>query len=288
MQDVDCIAIDWLTDRAVAAASSGSPDPYGLRLLLRRYATEGRDDLADTIGLGLAAALEGTATHDEARAEDWLTLFVEAASLSDDDRLPRAAGELVRILRQRWGRESNVESLTRSVDACLAASQLVGREEIVSTAVDELERIIAAAYRPGAGVAHDIADAEGTRGRLADQVRAASALLTAYERTRRLPYAMLAEELMQSARRTLWDEECGGFLDRRAKPFVINCDAARVLCRLAALHDAEDYQQTAVVAAGADYRRDAHRTLAALGSSYRDQGAAGAIFGLAINECFMR
>jgi uncharacterized protein YyaL (SSP411 family) len=59
---------------------------------------------------------------------------------------------------------------------------------------------------------------------------------------------MMAEELAHYAVRTMWDDEKGGFFDRaepdehervglmrqRLKPFVTNCDAARVLRRLAA------------------------------------------------------
>ena len=104
---------------------------------------------------------------------------------------------------------------------------------------------------------------------------------------------MLAEELMQFARHALWDEGDGGFYDRsdaaptpaREKPFALNCEAARVLCRLAALHDAKEYSAIAVLAPGADYRRDAARTLASLESRYREHGAAGAVYALALSEC---
>src|SRR5437763_155735 len=78
------------------------------------------------------------------------------------------------------------------------------------------ERIGGRSYGPGEGI-----------GDYADHVRAAGALLTAYETTGRLPYAMLAEELMQSSKRT----------SASNRPYVIECEAARVLCRLAALHD---------------------------------------------------
>src|SRR5262245_53765923 len=57
---------------------------------------------------------------------------------------------------------------------------------------------------------------------------------------------MVAEEVAHYLLRTLWDGEDGGFIDRatpiagedvgllrtRLKPFVSNCDAARVLLRL--------------------------------------------------------
>src|SRR6185295_5322438 len=51
----------------------------------------------------------------------------------------------------------------------------------------------------------------------------------------------------------------------RASPtsFITHCDAARVFCRLAALHDDADYRKAAVIASDADYRGDAARILAA-------------------------
>src|SRR5207344_999318 len=93
------------------------------------------------------------------------------------------------------------------------------------------------AYQPG----------EGVRGGLINQVRAASALLTAFEITGRLPYSMLAEELMQTAGRTAPD---GPDPDT----IVVHCEAARVLCRLATLHDDAGYRNSAIIAPGADYR----------------------------------
>ena len=42
---------------------------------------------------------------------------------------------------------------------------------------------------------------------LRDQIRSASAFLTAFELTGRLPYSMLAEELLQVARATPWDDD---------------------------------------------------------------------------------
>ena len=61
-------------------------------------------------------------------------------------------------------------------------------------AIDELEHAVAASYRPGEGLVGS-GPAAG-RGSADDHVRAASALLTAFEMTGRLPYSMLAEELI--------------------------------------------------------------------------------------------
>jgi hypothetical protein len=94
---------------------------------------------------------------------------------------------------------------------------------------------------------------------------------------------MLAEELMQFARRRWWDEERGGFHANPA-PFVSNCESVRVLCRLAALHEDADYRKAAVVAHQSDYADDAKRTLESLGLSYRDQGLDAARYGIALGE----
>ena len=150
-------------------------------------------------------------------------------------------------------------------------------------AIDELERVVAACLSARRRRLADVRPAGLPRGRLVDQTSAASALLTAFECTSRLPYSMLAEELMQFARRTLWDADGGGFFDgdSGAKPFALNCEAASVLCRLALLHGSDDYQRVAVVASDADYRRDAGRILQWLAPAAPELGLAGAVYGLA-------
>src|SRR6185436_20821472 len=98
----------------------------------------------------------------------------------------------------------------------------------------------------------------------------------------RIPYAMLAEELMQFARRTLWDEAAAAFasapgaLDR---PFALNCLAASVYDRLARLHADDEYRAVAVIAAGADYRGDAARILSAQSTAVDDLGVERAWYG---------
>jgi hypothetical protein len=294
-------AIEWLTDRALEAIARGDAiDPCALTLLLRRYVATETAALGDAIGLALARALEPAdpngrdAAHGDA---EWLLLFVEAAAVSDDARVQDAVADLVSRIRGAWRRVKEVDQLAWSIDACLVASDVFDPRQLVPAAVDELERVVSAAYRPGEGVAHDVDRPDGARGQLGDQVRTASALLTAYASTGRLPYAMLAEELVQFARRALWAGDGGGFFDRastdeppagREKPFVLNCEAARVLCRLAALHDAKEYSDVAVLAPDADYRRDAERTLDAVAPRYRDRGVAGAIYAVALGECLMR
>ena len=285
---MDGAAIEWVTDAVLQALARDEPlTAPALTFLLRRYAATARDDLRDALEPALARAVEGPpsgASCDE-RAE-WLTLFVEATTVSTDERLRVAAADLISSLEREWGHVTSVDQAAASIDACLAASDVFNPRRLVQHAIDELERVVGAAYRPGEGVAHVVDEPRGARGRLDDHVRCASALLTAYSRTGRLPYSMLAEELTQFARRTLWDDQDGGFRDTPpgTKPFALNCEAARVLCRLAGLHQQDDYRKAAVLASDADYLRDAARTLASQTPAYQQFGPLSAVYGLALVE----
>jgi hypothetical protein len=273
-------AIESATDAVLRALARDEPSTARpLLLLLRRYTATGRDDIRDALEPALARALDCWRDAAAVDVANWSSLFVEAARASHDDRLLAAADEAATVLRRTWGREADAELLAAGIEACIAS------ESFVQEAIDELERLVAAAYRPGEGVADGVGRAAAPRGRLASQVATASALLTAYTRTGRLPYSMLAEELMQYARRTLWDDELGGFRDRTGdKPFTLNCDAARVLCRLAALHGRDDYQRAAVVAPDADYVHDAARTLESLLRARPTTPIESAAFGVALGE----
>lgn len=165
------------------------------------------------------------------------------------------------------------------LDVCLAATAVSDDERLAtvvrsSTAatIDDLERVVSVRYQPGEG----LADAD-----LAEHVRSASALLIAYGITGRLPYSMLAEELVQTARRRWWDDASGLF----GTDFVSNCQAVRVLSRLSALHADPEYIQTAVVARDSTCGMDARRILAALEPMYRAHSTAAAWYGLALLDC---
>jgi uncharacterized protein YyaL (SSP411 family) len=251
---------------------------------LRRYAATFRDDLRDALGSALARALEAASVErDSRRCSEWLVLFVEASALADDDRLRPAADALAGALRALWPSRGDVSPAMRSVDACLSAASDDNANALVPAAIDELERVVGLAYAPGEGLTHAIHDPSGEAGDLGDHVAAISALLTAHAVTGRLPYSMLAEELMQFARRTWWDEVRGGFPANPAH-FVSSCESVRVLCRLAALHEDADYRKAAVVARQSDYADDARRTLESLGLSYRSQGLDAALYGIALDE----
>jgi hypothetical protein len=250
-------------ERAVLAALDGgaAADADALLFLLRRAQTTAGDGLVDRVGEALAAALPEAdrALTVPARAA-WVALLVETRQLSDDDRLDRTLARLVPLLQAQWSATA-IGDAALAIEATLHAVTLPAFRSIAADAIDHLERLIATAYRPGSGV-----------GATSDQVRTASALLTAYGLSGRLPYPMLAEELMQSARTALPSD------------FTTTCIAARVLCRLAALHDDAGYRAAAVLAPQAAYRADAVRLLESVALDAQARGAGGAIYGIALLE----
>jgi hypothetical protein len=274
LESIIAAVLDALA-RARADKAGGGPDPAALTFLLRHYLASDRDDLRDALGEALAPAFARAGGETRSlECAAWLTLFAEASAISDDDRLPAAAGALIADLRRAWPSTTIVEHGMASVDACLRAANLADPGEIVPAAIDELERIVGHAYQPGDGIAHTIHAHARARGSLGDHVRSASALLTAFEISGRLPYSMLAEELTQTARR-----EVDG-----APDFAARCEVCRVLCRLAALHDDEAYRGAAVVAPDVDYRADAERMLTALASDHVAHESGAGAYGLALLE----
>ena len=166
-------------------------------LLLRGYLATGRDDLGDALGVALAQALVRADADTTALGRAaWLTLFVEASIIADDERLLPAAAALSAALQASW------PTLTRIAERVGAGRGVSARRRrsfpatsLVPRAIDELEHAVGASYRPGDGLRRAASRAAG-RGSAEDHVRAASALLTAFELTGRLPYSMLAEELI--------------------------------------------------------------------------------------------
>jgi hypothetical protein len=283
-------AIEWVTGTVLAALEVGDAvDATALIFLLRRFRETDRDDLRAALEPALAHGLERQATAESiADRAAWLTLFAEALTVSADHRLLEAATTLLGSLRGDWGRTAEVEAASVSIDASLRACGVLDLPSIAPDAVDELERIVAAVYRPGQGLAHSVHDRGNATGRLADHISLSSALLTAYQISGRLPYSMLAEELVQIARRTHWSDLAGCFetavVDRQ-DAFRLNCEASRVLCRLAALHNDQAYRAAAVIHADAAYAGDAARILRAQESVSREYGVQSAAYGLALSEC---
>jgi uncharacterized protein YyaL (SSP411 family) len=133
------------------------------------------------------------------------------------------------------------------VSATLRAAEVMDDTALGEFALKSLERLVVACYRPGEGIAHCLDGRPSVRGLLDDQIAMAAAHLDAHAATGNVVYEMMAQELAHYAVRTMWDEARGGFFDRsepevaeriglmreRLKPFAANCDAARVLKRLA-------------------------------------------------------
>jgi hypothetical protein len=260
-EDVISAAVESVSRVVLDALAGGeAPTPEALRLLLRGYAATGRDDFREALETGLARALEIAADSSSESAAPWLILFAEAADASDDARVRAAAADLASRARMVWGATRSLSLSAACVDACLRAKlELRG-------AVDELERLIGIAYEPGAGVG----------GSLEDEMSIAGALLTAFIVTGRLPYAMLAEELVQHTRRE--------HLARPDISFAASCETAAILARMAALHSDDDYRAAAVISPAARYQDDAAVILERLAADAPARGLAGAAYALAAGE----
>ncbi len=132
--------------------------------------------------------------------------------------------------------------------AALHAAHAFQDDALGAFALTSLERLLSACYKPGDGVARYVDGRTRVAGFLEDQLAVARACLDAHEATGNVVYEMMAEELARHAMRTMWDEECGAFVDRTPPPseeaigllrrplwpFAANCDGAIVLRRLAA------------------------------------------------------
>ena len=253
MQDTHAAELDIVAARAAEAiAREEVVDAAVPAFLLRRYLGTDVTELRETLGMALAQALALAAAETTVIGRSaWLTLLVEATAVADDDRILPAAVELIAGLRAAWPAQSRIDEASASVEACLRAAEIVDAAGLVQDSIDQLERIVGGSYRPGDGLVRERGGIR-VRGSLDDHARAASALLTAFDLTGRLPYSMLAEELIVFARRE-------PSLDAGLE---VHCAAARVLCRLAVLHDDPGYRGAAVIAGSANYRAEAAWILA--------------------------
>ena len=266
-------ALDAITETVLQAELRGETiGPAAITFLLRRYLATGRDDIRPALERSLTAAIETHRTQSEPALAEWIRMFAEAVAMTDDPRVVGTIVEGVAALRQTWPSRGSIAEAMQTVDACLSAADY-SASDLVPAAVDELERVVCYVYRPGEKIARSLSRPDEADGMLIDHVCAASALLTAYLVTGRLPYSMLAEELIRAAR-PLLDE--GGF--------AAQCECARVFCRLAVLHSDAEYRAAAVIARDSDYRDEARRLLESLFPSYGEHGAAAAIYGVAIDD----
>jgi uncharacterized protein YyaL (SSP411 family) len=286
-------------------------------------------ELADIVEITLdkLSALwdpEGGGFYRYADGEDWsdpgaektlednaalLHVYVEAAMRRQSDEFPQRAAQIVRWVKAALsdpadGGFYNAQSgdivdrslyVDRNADmaaALLRAAALFDDPWLRDFALKSLETVVLRGYRPGGGTAHVASpgDPEPVTGLLTDQIRVASALIWAHAVTERLPYSMLAAELMQFAIRTMWDEQADGFRDRASidqrtelgllresvMPFALNCEAACVLDRLATLTGDRSYHDRAVAILGT------------FASEYRQHDLFGAPYALAVREIVER
>ena len=296
--------LDEIARLVLAAIAREEPlTPAAVTVLLRHYVAHGRDEVATGLSAALAFALDrrpSDTLSDDRPA--WLSVFVEAQSVSDDERIGVEVAALADALRREWPTPAGVAQAMRSIAACLDAAGIAPRVQkdppvgdgLLAAAIDELERIVGRAYEPGEGLSR--APGSDARGTLEDHVHTAVALLAGYRVTGRLPYSMLAEELMRFARRCWWSDVAGCFLETDAPEaatdelVAVNCDAVRVLSRISALHADPEYRQAVVVADGSEGVTnfgDADRILLWLGRCYRAHRANGAVapeYAIALGE----
>lgn len=169
------------------------------------------------------------------------------------------------------------------VSAALQAARVMEDDGLRTFALKSLERVVLRHYRPGAGVAHCIEEGLEVRGLLDDQIAMASAHLDAYDVTGDIVYEMMAEELGRQAIIACRDPS-GGFFDRAPanqdigllrlplKPFVANCEAARMLRRLS------------VVSGDDEFAALADEALQAVAAQAFSQGPLAAHYVLAMRE----
>jgi len=218
-----------------------------------------------------------------------LDLYVYAGTVASNERWFARAVDLVHFIERKLIAANGAWRFTESAEpgrqfsdangvaasAMLHAARVFDDEALGKRAIEALERVLLASYKPGGGVAHS---ATGVRGLLTDHVSMATATLDAWESTGNVVYRMMAEELMHFAVRTMWDGDRGGFFDRAVedndppgvppcrplKPFVLNCEAAIVLRRLAeALNESVFGKQAVEALAAVSGRAASHGPLAA-------------------------
>jgi uncharacterized protein YyaL (SSP411 family) len=203
-----------------------------------------------------------------------LAIYAEASAALGVERYRERAGDVLRYVQtwladqvdggwygsQRAGTAQAADGVVytaanaRMASAALRAAELLDDTALGEFAVKSLERVVLACYRPGQGIAHGFDGESSVRGLLDDQLATAAALLDAHTATGNIVYEMMAQELAHYAVRVMWDDERGGFFDRsvpeptevglmrtRLKPFVANCEAARVLKRLAGVKGDHDF-----------------------------------------------
>lgn len=269
-----CVRADWTepaTEKLLGVNAAV------LRLLLEREGEEYRERAAHLIRY-VRRTLVG-------RPDGRAVFF--ASQRADPDYYRQAAAG-ARRAPPAVDRALYADRTAQMARAWARAATVLRDEALLADAVDALEHVVAGSYERGGGIAHRAGDTEGTagavRGLLRDQVEAAAALLDLYAVTDREVYFDMAQELMHFCLRRLWDQAAGGFRDRvhaaddvgllrePVYPFAPNCDAARVLLRLARLSGQPAFRDHAVLA------------LASQAAAARAHGPDAAPYALALQD----
>ena len=223
-----------------------------LRLFLEREEEDYREQAADLIGY-VRRTLAGAGAEDAG--------FFASQQGDPAYYRPRAEGEPPSGAPPPVDRAIYADGAALMARAFARGSEVFGDSSLLEHAVGALEHVVASTYERGGGIAHRAGAPSGVRGLLADQVRASAALLDLYALTDRDAYLDVAQELMHFAIQRLWDAAGGGgFLDRvhapddvgllrePVRPFAANCEAARVLLRLARITGDPAFRERAVAA----------------------------------------
>jgi uncharacterized protein YyaL (SSP411 family) len=172
--------------------------------------------------------------------------------------------------------------------AALHAARIFNDDGLRQCALRSLERIVLEHYKPGRGIAHCTERGVPVPGLLEDQIAAAAANLDAFDATGDVVYQMMAEELARQMILAFRDERSGGFFDRAwsaadvgllkhpMKPFVSNCEAARMLRRVALTCDDQSLSDVA------------DDTLRSIGAMASQQGPLAAHYLLAMRDALVR
>ncbi len=229
-----------------------------------------------------------------------LQVYAEAARAFDDDSYRHIARNLASYIRESLtgtaggyrGSESDTvvyaDTSAAASAALLAASKTLADPDLGREAIEQLERVLLASYRPGRGISH--CDDGGARvpGLLTDYVSMIHAILDAHEAVESEPYTMMAEELAHHVLRTMWDERSGACVDRaheagevgllrdRRTPFVANCEAVRAFARVARISTEGEFASRA---------EETARAMAPLAAG---QGPLAAHYVLAMRELSVR
>ncbi len=180
-----------------------------------------------------------------------------------------------------------VDATATMASAYVLGGAVLDDSSLIEFAATAVDRVVMETYERGGGVGHTVTGHPPVRGLLGDHVAASAALLDLYEASGQAVYLDMPQELMAYCQQEMWDEGAGfrdrirgapdrappiGLLREPYRPFELNCHAAVVLARLAALTDEAHYREYAV------------RVLASQTPAYQARGLDGADYVLALEE----